>query len=82
MAERVENRQRWVGALQNTSVPLRLINGSADSISGEHMVKRYEELVPNPDIVRITDAGHYPQLEAPEDVLLAINEFHQGLENN
>lgn len=82
MAERVENRQRWVGALQNTKVPLRLINGSADTISGEHMVKRYEELVPNPDVIRILDAGHYPQLEAPEKVLLAINEFHQRLENN
>jgi len=30
--QRVENRERWVGALQKTSVPLGLINGSLDPV--------------------------------------------------
>lgn len=72
MRERQQYRERWVGALQKCSQPLRLINGSADPISGEHMVQRYEEIVSRPDVVRLAGVGHYPQLEAPEAVLSAF----------
>lgn len=74
MDDRREHRERWVGALQNTPVPLRLIDGLADPVSGAHMVKRYKELVPRPDVVSL-DCGHYPQIEAPEEVLQAVLEF-------
>jgi pimeloyl-ACP methyl ester carboxylesterase len=37
-------------------------------------VERYEQLVPNPDVVRLERIGHYPQLEAPELVLAAVLE--------
>ena len=69
MAERVTHRKRWVGALQNTKVPLRFINGSADPISGQHMAKRYRELLPNPDVVELDQIGHFPLIEAQEAVL-------------
>ena len=65
MAERRKFRQRWVGALITTRVPVRLIAGLADPISGAPMVARYRELVPYPDIVELPGVGHYPQLEAP-----------------
>lgn len=70
--ERRQNRDRWVGALVDTKAPLRFINGLRDPISGAHMVARYRELVPNPDVVELPDVGHYPQLEAPDSVLRAI----------
>ncbi|MEM8898774.1 MAG: alpha/beta hydrolase [Bacteroidota bacterium] len=69
MAERVEHRERWVGGMQETSVPLRLINGTFDPISGGHMADRYEEIIPNADVVRLEGIGHFPLIEAPEDVL-------------
>jgi pimeloyl-ACP methyl ester carboxylesterase len=69
MAERIRHRQRWVGALCNAHCPLALINGSADPVSGEHMVTRYRELVGTGYIAELPDVGHYPQLEAPELVL-------------
>lgn len=69
MAERRAQRARWVGALTDSPVPLRLINGPADPVSGTHMLRRYRQLVPNADVITITDIGHYPQLEAPEMVL-------------
>lgn len=69
MAERRERRERWVGALQTTTVPLRLVNGPEDPVSGGHMVARYRELVPNPDVVVLDGIGHYPQVEAPDGVL-------------
>jgi pimeloyl-ACP methyl ester carboxylesterase len=79
MLERRANRERWVGVLQKTSVPLRLINGPDDPISGAHMVQRYRELVPNPDTVMLPGIGHYPQVEDPAGVLRAFLEFHARL---
>ena len=77
--ERREHRERWVGALQNTRVPMRLINGPEDPVSGAHMVARYRELVPAPDVVSLPGIGHYPQVEAPRQVLEAFLEFHRKL---
>ena len=76
MRERRENRERWVGALQQSSVPLRVIDGLVDPVSGAHMVVRYRELVPNPDVVELPGIGHYPQVEAPDAVLQAFFQFH------
>ena len=76
MSERKQFRERWVGALQNSNIPIRLIDGLQDPISGAHMVKRYHELIPNPDIIELKGVGHYPQLEAPTPVLSAFLDFH------
>lgn len=77
--ERRANRDRWVGALQRTLVPLHLVDGALDPISGAHMVERYRQLIPNPDVTLLPDVGHYPQTEAPEAVLDALLAFHQRL---
>jgi pimeloyl-ACP methyl ester carboxylesterase len=74
LAERRQRRERWVGALVKTKVPLRLINGPVDPVAGERIVARYRELVPNPDVVELPGVGHYPQVEAPGAVLSAILE--------
>lgn len=79
MKERVVYRDRWVAPLESNLVPIRLINGVQDPISGEHAAKRFEEVVPNADVVRISDAGHYPHVETPEKVLNAVFEFHNKL---
>lgn len=75
MEERRQHRQRWVGALQQSQVPLRLINGLADPISGAHMVRRYRELVPGADVVELEGVGHYPQVEAADEVARAVQAF-------
>ena len=77
--ERRANRERWVGALQKTAVPLRVIDGPVDPISGAHMVERYRELVPNPDTVLLPGIGHYPQVEDPQGTLRAFQAFHRRL---
>ncbi len=68
MADRREHRERWVGALREAGIPIQLINGSADPVSGAHMVARYRELVSDRDIVELPRIGHYPQWEAPDAV--------------
>ncbi|GIU53797.1 alpha/beta fold hydrolase [Shewanella sp. KT0246] len=69
MKERVKYRDRWVGALQQNTSPMRFINGLEDPISGRDMLKRYQELITNPDTISLAGVGHYPQVEAPEQVL-------------
>jgi pimeloyl-ACP methyl ester carboxylesterase len=73
--ERRRMRQRWVGALQTTAVPLRLIVGTADPIAGSAMADRYRQLVPRPDVIELAGVGHYPQVEVPEQVLQAYAAF-------
>lgn len=72
--ERKAWRERWLSAMQNTAIPLKLINGRLDPISGEHMTLRYRELIPDPD-VSLIEAGHYPQLELPDTVSHLYLEF-------
>ncbi|MEO8103601.1 MAG: alpha/beta hydrolase [Betaproteobacteria bacterium] len=75
MAERRTHRARWVGALQESTLPIRLIDGLRDPISGAHMVARYRELISQPDIVELPEVGHYPQVEDPDAVIKAVLEF-------
>ena len=69
MADRRVHRDRWVAAMQATRLPLRVIDGAVDPVSGAHMVERYHQLIPDPDTVLLPHIGHYPQVEAPELVL-------------
>lgn len=73
--DRRAHRARWVAALQQAPCPVRLINGPEDPVSGAHMVARYRELIPNPDVVSLPGIGHYPQVEAPQAVLDALLPF-------
>jgi pimeloyl-ACP methyl ester carboxylesterase len=79
MPERRLRRERWVGALQQARVPLKLIDGVYDPISGAHMVERYRELIADPDVTELPGIGHYPQVEAPASVLAAYLKFRQRL---
>jgi pimeloyl-ACP methyl ester carboxylesterase len=68
--DRYTHRNRWVRAMRETAVPMRLIDGPIDPNSGAHMARRYTEVIPQPDVVMLADdIGHWPQLEAPDDVL-------------
>jgi pimeloyl-ACP methyl ester carboxylesterase len=70
--ERHRHRARWTSALQQAGIPLHLIIGERDPISGKTIAGRWQELLPNSPITRLADLGHYPQWEAPEQVLAAM----------
>ena len=78
MPERRQQRQRWVTAMQATDVPMRVIDGAFDPISGAHMVARYRELIADADTVLLEGIGHYPQLEAPAAVLEHYLQFRDA----
>lgn len=77
--DRRRHRDRWVGALQSTSVPCRFVNGPEDPVSGRHMAERYLELIPGGDVVLLEGIGHYPQIEDPEGTLRGFFEFHDTI---
>lgn len=81
MPERRQQRERWVAAMQATAVPMRVIDGAFDPISGAHMVARYRELIRDADTVLLDGIGHYPQLEAPQQVLDHYLDFRRRLES-
>ncbi|MDN5216683.1 alpha/beta hydrolase [Fulvivirgaceae bacterium BMA12] len=67
--ERVTYSKHWLGALQKTDVPIRLLVGQADTISGRQMASRFADVIPYADVITLNDIGHHPQMEAPEAVL-------------
>ena len=70
ISDRIEHRERWVAALKNATMPLALINGSLDPVSGSHMVERYQVLNCRLDyLAELPRIGHYPQVEAPAEVI-------------
>ena len=52
-----------------------LIDGLADPISGAHMVARWKEVVGKGTLVELPGIGHYPQIEAPQDVAAHVRAF-------
>lgn len=77
--ERAEFRERWVGAMQRSSRPLKLVNGPVDPISGAHMVERYRQIMPRSNITELSGIGHYPQVESPAGVAAAYREFRESM---
>jgi len=74
--DRYRHRNRWVRAMRQTRVPMRLIDGPCDPNSGRHMADRYRQLIPDPDVVLLADdIGHWPQIEDPDAVLAHFLEF-------
>jgi pimeloyl-ACP methyl ester carboxylesterase len=75
--ERRVHRERWAGAL-HSSVPMRVINGAEDPVSGAHMIVRLRDELPDADIVSLPGIGHYPQIESPARVLDAYRKFRDS----
>ena len=76
ISDRQKHRTRWVTALQQSPVPVALINGSFDPISGAHLVVRYKELDCRLDyLAEYEEIGHYPHIEAPQRTVSSILEF-------
>ena len=74
--DRRTHRERWLKPLQDSDIPLAVLNGSVDPVSGAHLVTRYQELQCRLDYLKQFPAlGHYPQCENPEAVATAYLEF-------
>lgn len=77
--QRKEHRERWVGAIINSRIPIKLIAGAKDPISGQHMIDRYRQLIANADITVMKDLGHYPQIEDADAISVAYLAFRASV---
>ena len=77
--ERKQHRERWVGALKTADVPLRLIDGGFDPVSGKHLYDYYKEILPSPDAVLFPEIGHYPHTEDTASVVSYFFDFHRNV---
>ncbi|AKF06393.1 alpha/beta fold hydrolase [Sandaracinus amylolyticus] len=74
IAERRVHAERWRAAFRDRSVPIALVWGTRDPVSGGHVLAWAREARPDAEIVAL-DVGHYPQVEATEDCVAAIERF-------
>jgi pimeloyl-ACP methyl ester carboxylesterase len=72
MRDRETHNERWVRAMHSTDVPLSFVWGMLDPVSGAHMAQRIRERLPNAPLVALEDVAHWPQLEAPKQVIQAL----------
>ena len=68
MRDRQTHKDRWRAALEGNQDRIGLINGALDPVSGKHAYDRWREVVPNARHHLIENVGHYPQVEAPDEV--------------
>ncbi len=57
---------RWIGALQQTELPIEIVWPDSDPIAVSKMATVIEAETKNSRLHWLKDAGHFPMLEAPE----------------
>ncbi|MDP1820796.1 MAG: alpha/beta hydrolase [Acidimicrobiales bacterium] len=72
LADRRTHADRWRSALETSDLPIEFVWGDLDPVSGAHMIARVEERIPTAAVHRLPDVGHWPPLEAPDEVAAAI----------
>ena len=68
IADRRTHKERWEEALRGAEARIGLINGALDPVSGKHAYDKWREVVPGARHHLLETIGHYPQVEAPEEV--------------
>jgi pimeloyl-ACP methyl ester carboxylesterase len=72
MEERFRHADRWHGALREWAQPLTLGWGMLDPVATPRVLDAVVELRPSAPVTRFEDLGHYPQIEDPTRVALAL----------
>ena len=79
--QRKENQNKWVNVLvtthTNKHVPMLLINGVLDPVSGTHAADMFQQKLPSANIVRLQHVGHWPIVESPLLVVSHATKFMQ-----
>ena len=70
--DRRAHADRWRAALESRAVPMRFVWGQLDPVSGGHVADRLVERLPDVPVERLADVGHWPPLEAPDEVAAAV----------
>ena len=76
VADRRQHGPVWIEALETSPTPMRFVWGDLDPVSGAPVADRIAERLPHwpphRTLLRLSDIGHWPPLEAPDEVALAV----------
>jgi len=75
ISDRVAHKDRWEAALVGAQEKIGLINGALDPVSGKHAYDKWRKVVPEARHHLILTVGHYPQVEAPTEVVTKVLEW-------
>lgn len=78
LRDRVLFWHRWVGALQQSQLPLGFVWGAEDPIVGADVAQVHHAEAPGSRLTVLDGVGHYPMLEAPERWTEALIELISG----
>lgn len=73
--ERIRFKRRWVGALERLDVPTLVLWGEDDPVAVLAIAEQLASEIPGARLVRLARVGHFPQLEAPAEVLTELERF-------
>ncbi|MEM6858746.1 MAG: alpha/beta hydrolase [Pseudomonadota bacterium] len=75
IADRRTHKERWEAALVGAQDRIGLISGALDPVSGQHAYDKWREVLPEARHHLIETVGHYPQVEAPDEVAGKVLEW-------
>jgi pimeloyl-ACP methyl ester carboxylesterase len=64
--ERYKFWHRWIGALQCTQVPIKVIWAMNDPIAVPKIARTIADEVQNSELIELENMGHFPMLESPD----------------
>ena len=70
--ERYQFWHRWIGALQQTELPVKVIWALNDPVAVAAMAGVLHEEIKNSELIELDQLGHFPMLEAPERWAAAV----------
>jgi pimeloyl-ACP methyl ester carboxylesterase len=65
------------GRLEKVTVPTLVVWGDSDRIADPEYGRAFAAAIPGAAFIVLTDTGHVPQIESPDQLLAAIRDFAQ-----
>ena len=75
VGDRAQHGRRWVAATEETTLPLSFVWGLQDPVSGAHVLEEVQRRLPRAHVRALADVGHWPPLEAPDEVARAVRDL-------
>lgn len=73
--ERYRFYQRWTAPLAHLDMPVRVVWGRLDPVAVPAIAQRLADTIPTAGLDWLDDVGHFPMIEAPEEVTTVLTRF-------
>lgn len=74
-------RQNLADKLDDIEAPTLLVWGKQDHVTPPEVAEKFDELIPNTELVFMDKCGHAPMMEHPEDFNKILEDFLNRVEN-